>query len=290
VLVAQPRYRPRAPWLSCAPMTTRTLEIESVKARLVRALFPKNPEPPQRAQAKRPRGSSTGVVEASRAAISVLASDCTSFVEAAARQTQRIFSVAQQKTNARTVWLPSFVARASADALAPITAARSAFGFGALGALGGLGLMGVATIHLRRARTSEERLDAGADLAWGVQGFSYVARESTLASLTTGMGFVGAAARMSVGMVRIRRGVQTGDKQAVKLGALDLGAGILWGALDVAGFSHPVVLGGYLVTMVGREAYANRDALRRALFSDARHSLRPGREGARHGSSVWALP
>ena len=91
-----------------------------------------------------------------------------------------------------------------------------------------------------------------------------------------GMGFVGAAARMSVGVVRIRRGVRTGDKQAVKLGALDLGAGILWGALDVAGWSHPVVLGTYVATMVGREAYANKDALREVIFSDLRRLLPAG--------------
>ena len=59
----------------------------------------------------------------------------------------------------------------------------------------------------------------------------------------------------------------------MKLGALDLGAGILWGALDVVGWSHPVVLGTYVATMVGREAYANKDALREVIFSDVRRLL-----------------
>ena len=98
---------------------------------------------------------------------------------------------------------------------------------------------------------------------------------------------------MSVGAVRIRRGVQTGDKQAVKLGALDLGAGILWGALDVAGWSHPVVLGSYVATMVGREVYANKDALRDALFCDVRRVLSPAHRGFLGifpRASSWALP
>ena len=125
--------------------------------------------------------------------------------------------------------------------------------------------MFVSTLNLWRARTSEARLDAVADLAWGVQGFSYVTGAARVASLTAGMGLVGAAARMSVGALRIRRGIRLGDRRAVKLGTLDLGAGILWAALDVAGFGHPLVLGSYVVMMVGREAYANRDALRKAL-------------------------
>jgi hypothetical protein len=210
--------------------------------------------------------------------MAVLASDCTSFAEAAARQTQHGFSVLRQKTSLRKVWLPSFVALGSADvAIASVTAARSSLGLESLGALGGLGLIGVSIMNLWRARTSEQALDATADLAWGVQGFSYVTGAARVASLTTVMGFVGAASRMSVGVIRIRRGLRTGDNQAVKLGALDLGAGVLWGALDIAGWSHPVVLGSYVLAMVSREVYANKDALRGVLFSDARRLVQSAR-------------
>jgi hypothetical protein len=249
---------------------TRTVGIEYLKATLVRAVFGKEAARRKRPKPKpkRQRVTERGVVDASRAVMAVLATDCTSFVEAVARQTQRGFVVVQQKTSLRKVWLPSFIALGSADvAIASITAARSSLGLEAFGAVGGLGLMGVATVNLSRARSAEEALDAAADFAWGVQGFSYVTGAARVASLTTGMGIVGAAARVSVGVLRIRRGVQTGDQQAVKLGALDLGAGILWGALDVAGWSHPVVLGSYVVAMVGREVYANKDALREAFFS-----------------------
>jgi hypothetical protein len=249
------------------------VEIETLKAALVRTLFGKKSEPPQRPMPPRPRVSKRSLVEASRAVAAVLATDCTSFVEGVARQTQRGFAVARRETSIRKVWLPSFIALGSADvAIASMTAARSSLGLEAFGALGGLGLVGVSTMNLWRARSSEEALDAAADLAWGVQGFSYVTGAARVATLTTAMGFVGAAARISVGVVRIRRGVRTGDKQAVKLGTLDLGAGILWGALDVAGWSHPVVLGSYVAMMVGREVYANREALRETLFSDVRAS------------------
>jgi hypothetical protein len=211
----------------------------------------------------------------------ILANDCTTLVTEAARQTQRgIAFVARQKVTLRRVWLPSFVALGSADVtIASLTAARSSLGLEAVGALGGLGLIAVSIVNLGRARTSDEALDAAADLAWGVQGFSYVTGAARVASLTTGMGFVGAAARISVGVVRIRRGARTGDKNAVRLGALDLGAGMLWGALDVVGLSHPVVLGSYVAMMVGRELYANREVLREAFSFDLRRVVR-----------TWALP
>jgi hypothetical protein len=293
-------------------MTIRTVDIEALGARLVRALVGP-PAKPRRANTnananasahahahvKRSARASTrkkkSLVETSRAAISVLANDCTAFAEAAARQTQRSYtSVAQQTLSLRKVWLPSFVALGSADvAIASVTAARSSLGLEAVGAIGGLGLMGVATVNLWRARTSEEALDASADLAWGVQGFSYVTGAARVAPLTTGMGFVGAAARMSVGVVRIRRGMRTGDTQAMKLGALDLGAGILWGALDVAGWSHPVVLGSYVAMMVGREAYANKDTLREVLATDVRRLLEPACREVGFvfpRASAWATP
>jgi hypothetical protein len=263
----------------------RTVEIEYLKARLARALLGKKGKPRRR---KAKRASTRSVVDASRTAMAVLASDCTSFAEAVVRHTERGISVVRKKTSVRNVWLPSFIALGSADvAIASVTAARSSLGLEALGALGGLGLIGVASMNLWRARTSEEALDAAADLAWGAQGFSYVTGAARLATFTGGMGFVGATARMTVGVVRIRRGIQRGDKQSVKLGALDLCAGVLWGALDVAGLSHPVVLGGYVAAMVGREAYANRAALRELLFSDVPRLVRPP---VRKLAEIWAMP
>jgi hypothetical protein len=137
-------------------------------------------------------------------------------------------------------------------------------GLEVVGAVGGVGLMVASTVNLWRAETSDEALDATADLAWGAQGFSYITGATRAASLTTGLGLVGAVVRMSVGVLRIRRGLQRSNPQTVKLGTLDLGVGMLWGALDVAGLGHPLVLGSYVALMVGREAYANKDALRKS--------------------------
>jgi hypothetical protein len=234
-------------------------QLEQWKAKVARAVLGKK-------RTRRTHKKSTAVGKAG-AALAVLADDCTSFALAAARETQRLFEAARQNTSTRTIWLPSFMALGSADvALASVTAARSSLGLEVVGAAGGLGLMVTSTVNLWRARTGAEALDSAADLAWGVQGFSYVTGAARVASLTQGMGFVGAAARTSVGVLRIRQGVRTRDPETVKLGTLDLGAGILWGALDVVGWSHPLVLGSYVVMMVGREAYANRETLQRVLF------------------------
>jgi hypothetical protein len=244
-------------------MTTRKVSLEPEKARFAGALVGK--ERSRRSVAKRGPASRGGFVGALRAVANVIADDCTSFADAAVGQTQRVFRETVQKTSTRGVWLPSFLALGWADVAIASRLSRTTVGLEAVGAVGGAGLVAAATMNLWRARTSEERLDAVADLAWGVQGFSYVTGAARIASLTTAMGFVGAAARVSVGALRIRSGIRERDTQAVKLGTLDLGAGILWAALDVAGLGHPVVLGGYVVMMVGREAYANRDAIRKAL-------------------------
>jgi hypothetical protein len=126
-------------------------------------------------------------------------------------------------------------------------------------------------LDLLRAGSAEEVLDAGGDLAWGAQGISYMTVSSpTITTLTTGLGFVGAVVQMSAGVLRIQRGVRTKDAHDVKLGALDVGGGILWAALDVAAWGNPLVLGSYVVLMVGREAYANKDALRKAWLFPSR--------------------
>ena len=245
------------------PVTTRAASLEPEKARSAGALVGK--EQPRRSVAKRAPVDRGGFVGALRAVANVIADDCTSFADAAVRQTQRVFVETVQKASTRSIWLPSFMALGSADVAIASRLSRTTVGLEALGAVGGAGLVAVSTMNLWSARTSEERLDAAADLAWGVQGFSYVTGAARIAGLTTGMGFVGAAARMSVGTLRIRSGIRERDMHAVKLGTLDLGAGILWGALDVAGLGHPAVLASYVVMMVGREAYANREALRKAL-------------------------
>jgi hypothetical protein len=203
--------------------------------------------------------------------MSVIGYDCTSFVEAAAEHTRRVLQPALQRKTASRIWLPSFLALGATDIARSSSAlAATMKGLGVVGAVGGVGLMAASTLDLRRAETPEEVLDATGDFAWGVQGLSYLTAAPTAARLTVGLGFIGAFVQMSAGMIRITRGIRIRDMQIVKLGTLDLGGGILWAALDVAAWGNPLVLGSYVVLMVGREVYANKEALECAWLSPRR--------------------
>jgi hypothetical protein len=209
-------------------------------------------------------GVGSAVAAASRAAMAAVAHDATSWIQSAADHTQQ----ALRRRSTGRIWLPSFLGLGATDiAFSSSRLSRAAKGLALVGAAGGAGLMAASSLDLWHAKTPEEVLDASGDLAWGAQGLTYITAAPAAARLVAGLGLVGAAAQMSAGVMRIARGVSLRDMQALKLGGLDLSGGMLWAALDVAGWSNPVILGSYVVLMVGREAYANRDALRKSWLS-----------------------
>jgi hypothetical protein len=160
------------------------------------------------------------------------------------------------------VWLPSFVSLGAVDvALSSSAVARSVKGLELVGGVAGVGLMAASTLDLWHAESPEQQLDAGSDLLWGAQGLSYLSSSSSIATFALGLGFVGAVAQMSSGALRIARGIQRRESETVKLGALDLGGGALWAGWDVAGWGNPLFLASYVLLMVGREAYANKEAV-----------------------------
>jgi len=133
-----------------------------------------------------------------------------------------------------------------------------------LGFVGGAGLTYTALRDLRGARTWNERLDAAGDLAWGVEGmleFSPVLG-SKLGRFAPMVGTIGGICQTGAGLRRIWTGVRERDWCKVKLGALDTVSGGLWLAWDLFGVENPLVVGGFVGLMVGREAYANRDAIK----------------------------
>jgi hypothetical protein len=260
----------------------RKIELEQWKARLSAVLRRNTARGRQRSTAK--REPLRGVVDATQAVMTVLYDDCASFVEGAARQTGHLLSGALQRRATARIWLPSFITLGAADvALSTNTFARSAKCLGIVGAVGGAGLVVSSATDLWHAETAEEVLDATGDLAWGVQGISYLTAAPATAVMTAGLGFVGAVVQMSAGLLRITQGIRVRDPHTVKLGTLDVGGGMLWAALDVASWGNPLVLGTYVVLMVGREAYASKEALRKSWRSPPR-LLR-----AANGWSAWTL-
>jgi len=165
-------------------------------------------------------------------------------------------------TNA--VWLPSFVALGAADvALASRSMSRALPGLEILGAAGAVGLVAASARDLGKAHTLEQRLDAAGDLLWGAQGLLYLTSSRGAAKAAVGFGLLGALAQTAAGVLRVEHGIRRRDGQMLKLGALDVGGGLLWMGWDVAGWGQPLFVASYVVLMVGREAYANKEALAR---------------------------
>jgi hypothetical protein len=252
--------------------------VQKWKASIARAVFGE----------RRPPAAGSIVAQASRAAMAAVAYDATSWVQRVADHTQQALT----RRSTGHIWLPSFLGLGATDiAFSSSRLSRAAKGLTLVGAAGGAGLMAASSLDLWHSKTPEEFLDASGDFAWGAQGLSYITAAPATARFVAGLGLVGAAAQMSAGVMRIARGVSLRDMQALKLGGLDLSGGILWAALDVAGWSNPVVLGSYVVLMVGREAYANRDALRKSWLSRKHAEHRPVAARPRYcHSTAAALP
>jgi hypothetical protein len=172
-----------------------------------------------------------------------------------------IFSDAQKNG----LWLASFVALGTADIAAVAhKSSRLLDALQVVGMGGAAGLIITSASDLRRAETLPQKLDAGSDLAWGAQGLLYLSSSSSAAqALSIGLGVTGALAQTTVGVLRIHQGVKQRDRSLITLGALDLGGGLLWLGCDLLGWEQALFIGGYVVLMIAREAYANREAVAR---------------------------
>ncbi|MBI5185491.1 MAG: tetratricopeptide repeat protein [Nitrospinae bacterium] len=158
------------------------------------------------------------------------------------------------------LWFPSFVALGIADTVSVLPQTSSLLtGLQLAGVAGAAGLIVASIDDLRRSETLDQKMDAGSDLAWGTQGLLYLYSSSAVAStLARGLGIFGAAVQTTIGFLRIRQGLSERDGSLAKLGGLDLGGGFLWLCWDLLGWDQPLFIGGYVLLMIGREVYANR--------------------------------
>lgn len=190
------------------------------------------------------------------------------------------------------IWWPSFLSLGAAD-VASLSHATSPIlkGLEVVGAVGGAGLIGTALRDLKQAATPDQRLDAVGDLAWGAQGLLYLSSTPGAMVAAVGLGVAGAAAQTAVGLRRITNGIRRGDRSMTTLGALDLGGGILWLGWDLLGWEQPVIVGTYVLLMVGREAYANKGSFQElfdAVKEEARMNLSEAREVLVHTTQFVA--
>jgi len=172
------------------------------------------------------------------------------------------------------IYLPSFMLLGTADVVSGTTIAAGAAGaIGAMGVVGGVGVIAASVLGNSRAKTSEDKLDAASDFAWGAQGLFYLVSSKVTMQAALGLGLIGGLTQTYVGARRIWQALKDRNQEKLRLGALDICGGLLWLGWDVLGFSQPLVVGSYVVLMVAREVYASRQDLarlgRRLLASPA---------------------
>lgn len=189
----------------------------------------------------------------------------------------------------RNLWLASFVALGTADFGALASAgASSLLALEGLGVAGGTGLIVTSAKDLKRTTSTEEKLDAANNIAWGGQGLMYLFPGSTGAlELGLGLGLVGSAMQTAVGLMRVQRGLVRSDRSMIKLGALDVGGGLLWLGWDLLGIRQPLFVGAYILAKAGREAYVGRKTLTGLLGAIKQKAQRGYREAASVLESAW---
>ncbi len=79
-----------------------------------------------------------------------------------------------------------------------------------------------------------------------------------------GLGAAGALCQIGAGACRIRLGLQQHDQPLLRLGALDVGVGLLSLGWNLASVSSPWLTGAYVATLAAREGYANRELIKRS--------------------------
>lgn len=189
----------------------------------------------------------------------------------------------------KLLWLASFVALGTADFGAVANVSSSALlALEGLGVAGGTGLVVTSTKDLKKSRTTEEKLDAGNNIAWGGQGLMYLFPGSAGAlEVGLGLGLVGSAMQTAVGLMRVQRGIAYSDQSMIKLGALDVGSGLLWLAWDLLGLRQPLFVTAYILAKAGRESYAGRKTLSAMFGAIKKKAQQNYREATLALESAW---
>jgi hypothetical protein len=156
----------------------------------------------------------------------------------------------------------------ASKSLAPLLARESrllSFSLRGLGLVGAGGLVVSGAHGLCRARDPAERFDRSTDLAFGLRGLSIYAAGAGASTawqhLAQGLGATGGLCQIGGGVCRIRLGLAQHDRSLLRLGALDVGVGVLSVGWSLASAS-PWLIGAYVAAVAGREAYANRELLK----------------------------
>jgi hypothetical protein len=115
------------------------------------------------------------------------------------------------------------------------------------------------TYAMSRAKTIEDRSDAGHGLLWAAQGGADFAGKS-FATLGVGLGVAGGGIQVGVGAYRIWTGIKARNWSRVVTGVLDTTAGTAW-ALTAVSYALPVTMSVFVGATVVKMLHENRHAI-----------------------------
>ena len=154
-----------------------------------------------------------------------------------------------------------------AGGLMQITRAAGPLG-GPFTGIGSVGLGYYSIRDLRRAKTTEKRIEAAHGLAWSMQGltglgYALQSKAAWLKPTSQVLGVAGGSLQAGIGAFRMVTGIREKSREKIVLGALDIGGGACWAASACA-LATPWTLGGFIALTTVRMGYEHRDAIRSA--------------------------
>ncbi len=155
----------------------------------------------------------------------------------------------------------------STGGLMHLTRAAGPLG-GPITGIGAVGLGYTSIRDLRRAKTTEKRIEAAHGLAWSMQGFTGLgyalqSKAAWLKPTSQVLGVAGGTLQAGIGVHRLISGIKTKSRERIVLGALDIGGGACWAASACA-LATPWTLGGFVALTTVRMGYEHRDKIKAA--------------------------
>ncbi len=139
---------------------------------------------------------------------------------------------------------------------------------GPITGIGSFGLGYMSIRDLRRAKTTEKRIEAAHGLAWSMQGltslgYALQSKAAWLQPTSKVLGIAGGTLQAGIGLHRLASGIKNRSRERIVLGALDIGGGACWAASACA-LATPWTLGGFVALTTVRMGYEHRDKIKAA--------------------------
>ena len=135
-----------------------------------------------------------------------------------------------------------------------------------IGAAGALGLTAISVVGMVKSDEPAKFTDHAASAGWGVQASLQVGAKAFnmgkgVSRFVAGLGVGGGILETGLGVVRLKNGIKTKDKNLAIKGLLDMGTGITW-AISSAFIPPPLGSALFMGAALTKVAYMNRNKLK----------------------------